>query len=265
MSGAHRLDGYRDIRAGSGIHPAAPQWGYWLCHPPYRRMEPVASATALLRGAQPAQGTILIAAPPFIAPEHPVVGIDWLRRALPWTSIAVRMRAKIPPTTFSSLVTRLSRRGATPLHESVNSPGAVADAIRHAFVPEADVTHWMAVVLPKWPALHQIEARRLLLLGYHRADGPPPDIAARLPRREALWIRVGRALRAATVLQRRSEEPNLRLALEAGYSDDRAMDRALRRVFGVRIAQVRNTVGWEWLLWRFLSGMGQGKEKRWDQ
>ena len=263
--GARGLDAYWDFEARSGIHPAASTWEYWLCRPPYRSIESVISATALLRRARPDQGTILIAGPPFIAPYHPVVAIDWLRQALPWTSIAVRMPAKIPPATFSSLVTRLSRRGATPLPASVHSAGVVADSVRHAFVPEADVTRWMEVVLPRWPARHQIEARRLLLMGYHRADGPPPNVASGLPRREALWIRVGRALRAAIVVQMRTKEPNLRLALEAGYSDDRAMDRALRRVFGVRTAQVRTTVGWEWLLWRFLSGMGEGKEKGWDQ
>jgi hypothetical protein len=28
---------------------------------------------------------------------------------------------------------------------------------------------------------------------------------------------------------------------------------------------VRGTIGWEWLLWRFLSGLGDGKHRFWDQ
>jgi len=43
------------------------------------------------------------------------------------------------------------------------------------------------------------------------------------------------------------------------------MERALSRAFGVTSDAIRGTVGWEWLLWRFLSGLGTGQAVNWDR
>lgn len=75
----------------------------------------------------------------------------------------------------------------------------------------------------------------------------------------------GRALGAARRIQRETEGPLLGIAYQAGYADHRAMSRALVRAFGVGPASIRGTVGWEWLMWRFVTGLGEGRGRAWDQ
>ena len=93
----------------------------------------------------------------------------------------------------------------------------------------------------------------------------PPSIFAPLARRRRTWALAGRALAAARRIQREPEGPLLGIAYEAGYADHRAMSRALLRAFGVTPGAIRGTVGWEWLMWRFVTGLGEGRGKAWDQ
>lgn len=66
------------------------------------------------------------------------------------------------------------------------------------------------------------------------------------------WLQVARALHAALHLQSRPERPLLRIALTLGYSDHSALSHLLGRAFGVRPAEIRHRLGWEWLLDRWL-------------
>jgi hypothetical protein len=86
-----------------------------------------------------------------------------------------------------------------------------------------------------------------------------------IPSRQPLWVRVGRATAAARVIQTNPGERVSTLGHKAGYADFRSMDRALLWLFGVYTRQIRSTVGWEWLMWRFLCHRGDGKEWRWDR
>lgn len=43
------------------------------------------------------------------------------------------------------------------------------------------------------------------------------------------------------------------LAVTFGYADLPAMDREFRNHLGVAPSRVRNSLGWEWLAWRWLT------------
>jgi AraC-like DNA-binding protein len=82
-----------------------------------------------------------------------------------------------------------------------------------------------------------------------RAAGLPPP---------HLWLRAARALQTALRLQRQPEIPLLPLALELGYADHSALSLVLHRAFHIRPGQVRGTLGWEWLLARWLDPFRPG-------
>jgi AraC-like DNA-binding protein len=46
--------------------------------------------------------------------------------------------------------------------------------------------------------------------------------------------------------------PLLTVAVEGGYSDHSSLSRQSLRLFGVRPGAIRPTLGWEWLLDRWL-------------
>lgn len=67
------------------------------------------------------------------------------------------------------------------------------------------------------------------------------------------WHQAARALRSALKIQANPETPLLQLALELGYSDHSGFSRQLTRTFGVTPGAIQGTLGWEWLLNRWLS------------
>jgi AraC-like DNA-binding protein len=66
------------------------------------------------------------------------------------------------------------------------------------------------------------------------------------------WLQAARALHAALHLQSRPDRPLLPLALALGYADHSALSHLLGRAFAVRPAEIRERLGWEWLLDRWL-------------
>jgi AraC-like DNA-binding protein len=66
------------------------------------------------------------------------------------------------------------------------------------------------------------------------------------------WFALARLLPALLRIQREPKIPLLTIAIQAGYSDHAALSHKIRRLFGVRAGEVRETIGWEWLLLRFL-------------
>ncbi|HEX6039377.1 MAG TPA: hypothetical protein VFZ20_15100, partial [Longimicrobium sp.] len=78
-----------------------------------------------------------------------------------------------------------------------------------------------------------------------RVDGLPPPSA---------WHQVARALHAALRIQAQPDAALAPLALALGYADRSGLSWQLTRTFGVTPVAVRGTLGWEWLLDRWLAG-----------
>ena len=85
-------------------------------------------------------------------------------------------------------------------------------------------------------------AERTIRTWFRRAGVPGPG----------KWLAVAHALRAARRLQSEDHPPLLALAVECGYSDHSSLSRQSLRLFGVRPGAIRRTLGWEWLVDRWL-------------
>lgn len=79
--------------------------------------------------------------------------------------------------------------------------------------------------------------------GWFRARALPPP---------GHWLAASRALRAALRLQAEPGTSLMTVAVEAGYSDHSALSRQVNQLFGMRPGGIRGTLGWEWLLERWL-------------
>jgi AraC-like DNA-binding protein len=85
-------------------------------------------------------------------------------------------------------------------------------------------------------------AERTIRTWFRRAGVPGPG----------KWLAVAHALRAARRLQSEDHAPLLALAVECGYSDHSSLSRQSLRLFGIRPGAIRRTLGWEWLVDRWL-------------
>jgi AraC-like DNA-binding protein len=66
------------------------------------------------------------------------------------------------------------------------------------------------------------------------------------------WYQAARALHAALLIQAEPDTCLLRHAHALGYADHSALSQLVHRSFGVRPVMIRGTLGWEWLLERWL-------------
>lgn len=67
------------------------------------------------------------------------------------------------------------------------------------------------------------------------------------------WFQVARALHAAMLLQAHPEASTEAIAHRVGFADHSALAHLLRRSFSAHASAIRETLGWEWLLHRWLS------------
>lgn len=67
------------------------------------------------------------------------------------------------------------------------------------------------------------------------------------------WFQTARALHAALILQASPETSTAAIAHRLGFADHSALAHLLRRTFGIRSCAIRDTLGWEWLLERWVS------------
>lgn len=85
-------------------------------------------------------------------------------------------------------------------------------------------------------------AERTVRTWFQRAGIPGPG----------KWLATAHAVRAALRLQADERAPLLTLAVDCGYCDHSSLSRQTLRLFGVRPGAIRGTLGWEWLVDRWL-------------
>lgn len=217
----------------------------------------------VVREVKPVGGPVLVGTPRFLDPDM-FVELDWIQSAYPWMSLAVRSPMEAAPGTLGSVLTRSARRGAIVLAAGASGGDAV-DAIRNVLPSDTDFMRWLRYAAPRWSRSAQARAVYQLQdgLDYHAPPRSARTEPGRPVARTKLWIQIGRALYGARAVQGDARVPLERLS--TGYHDSRSLRRALRRAFGLSIDEIRGTVGWRWLLWRFLCGAGTGKVKAWDR
>lgn len=72
------------------------------------------------------------------------------------------------------------------------------------------------------------------------------------------WFQVARAIHCALRVQQEPRTSLLRIAHEFGYADHSALSQLIFRAFQVRPGSVRGTLGWEWLMHRWIRSIPEG-------
>jgi AraC-like DNA-binding protein len=238
--------------------------------PPYRQFEAVPDVAALAPADLPDASVLAVH---LAAPEE-----VWSEAA----RLVPRLRARFPA---APVVLRVGRgapmddaewaRRAGGLHVRAVLPDdePPLPRLRRALTNSTDlpdeVERWLPVRLPGLPpaVMHLVagivreapgradvgellaglgHAERTVRTWFQRAGVPGPG----------KWLAAAHAVRAALRLQAEPGAPLLTLAVESGYSDHSSLSRQSLRLFGVRPGAIRGTLGWEWLLDRWLRRAG---------
>lgn len=235
-----------------------------LVPPPYRMAMLIPSWRSVADlpsdSVAPTRGMLLVCDYRGARPDAILTVISWLRGMLPWLSLVVRISEGWTTSVATGLSIRVARRGAVPV-PSVMGTAEIAGVVAQSFDGRLDLVRWLSTVVPGWPASLRSRAADLFQAGYTGLDEKSDVSESRS--RQPLWSRVGRAVRAATALERDPDAAYRTLAYRVGFSAPQSMDRAFERLFGVNARDIRGAAGVEWLLWRFLTGVGSGKETRW--
>ena len=233
--------------------------------PPYDRYDAVSDLHILTPQGLPEAAVLAVAVEP---PLH-----DWIETA----ALVPQLRARFPAAPLALRVASETeaddietRRRAAELHvRAVLAEGEPPRArLRAALTDPTDlaeqIERWLPARLPGLvpevgrmivtivrlsPSFGEVSAllgslghaERTARTWFHRAGVPGPG----------KWLAAAHAIRAALRLQSEGS-PLLTVAVECGYSDHSSLSRQSLRLFGVRPGAIRRTLGWEWLMDRWL-------------
>ena len=203
-------------------------------------------------------------------------GADWMT-----LEPAVRqLRNRLPASPLILLCSstsdgalRLSTRAARAGVRAVLMDGTpLADGLRLALTcPDTlaeDVVDWLALrrlrlspmvatllreIFAKAPSYPDLAA---LLSGVGMAESSARfRLHKRLLPTPSRWFQAARALHTVLRVQAEPATCLLRIAHDLGYADHSALSQLIYRAFRVRPGAVRGTLGWEWLMHRWINSM----------
>ncbi len=128
-----------------------------------------------------------------------------------------------------------------------NMPRSLVDHLRHrTLLPTLRVREEVTRILELSPTTRSISAlsrrmytsRRTLGRVFAGVGLPPPSH----------WLQFGRLMHVVVQIQNSDRIPINRLALRAAYPDGFTMSNQMNRLLGVRPSQVRERLGWEWVV-----------------
>ena len=128
-----------------------------------------------------------------------------------------------------------------------NMPRALVDHLRfRALLPTPRVREEVTRILELSPTTRSISAlsrrmytsRRTLGRVFSHAGLPAPSH----------WLQFGRLMHVAAQIQNDADTPINTVALRAAYPDGFTMSNQMKRLFGVRPSEVRERLGWEWVV-----------------
>lgn len=243
-----------------------------LLRPPYDRFEAVPNPVSL--GTTPLHSGTIVA----LQVGHDRADLTLLPRWVPLVRLCVPTAPVILrlPGGSGQEMPHLARRAGSLRVRAVLTPEEpIAGTLRRILTdPDelpSSVVEWLTLRgIPSSPMLghliHQIfshSGRHAEVADLLRTIGEPETSARFRFRKKGLpsprrWLQAARALRIAMRIQAEPQLPLLRIALELGYGDHSALSQAVMRSFRVRPVRLRGTLGWEWLLDRWLSAERSG-------
>jgi AraC-like DNA-binding protein len=237
-----------------------------LLHPPYE-VPDLRPALPGLNGSTAAPGSIIgvqLSCAGFDVAEVKDVVRDLSRQA-PSCPVVVLLRmaaddgvlaaARLAPAGFRAVV---------PIGPSM--PGLLRDALTDPATLARDVIEWLQAQSIRLNPNQVYLLERIITAAPEHAEVSRLLAESRLPesssrfrlRKRGLpppvqWFQLARALHAALRLQARPELSVLAVASQFGFADHSAVAHLLRRCFGTTATEIRDTLGWEWLLHRWLA------------
>ncbi|HEX2081297.1 MAG TPA: helix-turn-helix domain-containing protein [Longimicrobium sp.] len=251
----------------SGAAPAVEERATLLhAHPPYTHLHAMRPG----RAAIPAACFGSVFAMPLGAGRDEAADASLLRLR---AGLSGPLVALVRPTTHHETLRVARRAGALWLRAVLLEGEPIYEALRPALADPAalhdQVSEWLALRgVPLSPRLQFLVREIFLRAPAHpelstllRAVGEPEGGARTRLRKKRLpvphrWHQAARALHATLRIQADGDRTVLEIALELGYSSDSALSRQLVTVFGLRPGQLRGTLGWEWLLERWMARAG---------
>ena len=253
-------------RAGGAIRPSAASHTF-LIHPPYSRLEFHASHDSL-------QKRHLL--PGSVAGIRLEPGTEWASvepaiRQLRSTLAAAPLVLVVPGASGPDLLlsARAARAGVRavlvegePLRQNLLIALTCRDSLAE------DVVEWLAL---RHLRLSPTVSSLLREIFAHAAAQPDlstllsrvglPESSARFRLHKRLlptpsrWFQAARALHCALRVQASPDVPLMRIAHEFGYADHSALSQLVYRSFRVRPGVIRGTLGWEWLMHRWIGSL----------
>jgi len=238
----------------------------FLLQPPYQRLD-VHSSWETMERRHLAAGTVAgiqVTGAPEWASLEPAV--RQLRLRLPAASIILILPAG---TRDLMLTARAARAGVRAV---IGDDTAFPDALRAALtcpdsLPE-DVVEWlylrrlrlspMVASLLREIFAHAVTCPDLSSLLAHvglAESSARFRLHKRLLPTPSRWFQAARALHSALRIQAEPRTSLLRIAHDFGYTDHSALSQLVHRAFRVRPGAVRGTLGWEWLMHRWVSAL----------
>nr|PZN77486.1 MAG: hypothetical protein DIU57_16500 [Pseudomonadota bacterium] len=246
---------------------SSPRLSLCLLPPPYTQYEPVRSLSiAHLEEIGP--GTVLVLAVSRLEEDWPILRetVRRLRQRFPALPVVVRVKERPRMGSFD----RGRRTAALGIRAVLAEEDPVPEILRDALTDQSsladDVVEWLSLRGLRIPPQVAEVVRQIFCRAVQHAElrGLLQSIKAS-PSTIRKWFRThglpspscchdaARALSAALRLQRDQGLSVLTIALELGYADHSALSHQMVRLFGLRPRVIRERLGWEWLLDRWLA------------
>jgi AraC-like DNA-binding protein len=239
-----------------------------LLKPPYLRPERLPNITRLCpRQLDP--GTLLVVEleKPEAAWPNLQQWLPRLRAAHPGAPLVLWVPGEVGAGDLANLARRAGRLGVRAV---LTRYEAIEDTLRATLTEpvrlEADIVEWFGLrgvsVSPELGFLIQqifyhAPAQRTLADVLRVLRLPASSVGAKFSKKTlpppSTWLHLAHALHAVLRLQAAPADSLSKVALDLGYSDHSALSRQITRNFGLRPSEIRCTLGWEWLLERWVS------------
>lgn len=237
-----------------------------LLTPPYRRPTPLPHLDSLAPSGLPG-GTLLVLGFPSAATASALLPrlAPPLRTRLPSLPLVVRVER----ASTTELVRLVRRSGRLHLRAVLIDGELVRETLHRVLTEPEDlpreVVEWLALGgIRLSPSLRHLVTQIFTHAPEHgevgdllRAVGAAETTARYRLRKKGLppprrWLQAARGLRAALRIQAEPGTSLFDLALDLGYGDHSALSQSMMRTFRLRPNAIRGTLGWEWLLHRWL-------------
>ena len=229
---------------------------------PYRELTPVAGGRAQIRAAGHQPGSALIWQ---MAPQMEGRSLAFERPGgLSLIVILPPAREITHDPAVLQAVNRCRPHGILPFHDDP-APQDIAQVLRRppndlaaevtdyltwrGLVVDRDTTHLIRRIIEHSADLRSVTALSRTMYLSRRALGR--RLMSRGLPVPSHWLQLGRLLRLAIRLQN-SDASVFSIACDAGYPDGFSVSNQMQRLVGFRPSQVRDYLGWEWILEEWL-------------